>query len=47
MGSELSRRGFLKLASLAGLGSVVVPQELFAQYRYLAPVYSSRGSVNW
>ena len=26
MGSELSRRGFLKLASLAGLGSVVVPQ---------------------
>ncbi len=26
MGSELSRRGFLELASLAGLGSVVVPQ---------------------
>jgi len=38
MGSELSRRGFLKLASLAGLGSVIVPQELFAQYRFLAPV---------
>jgi len=38
MGSKLSRRGFLKLPSLAGLGSVVVPQELFAQYRFLAPV---------
>ena len=38
MRDELSRRGFLKLASFAGLGSVVVPQDLFAQYRYLAPV---------
>ena len=36
MGSKLSHRGFLKLASLAGLGSVVIPQDLFAQYRYLA-----------
>jgi hypothetical protein len=38
MKDKLSRRGFLKLAGMAGLGSVAVPQDLFAQYRYLAPV---------
>jgi nitrate reductase alpha subunit len=38
MSSHVSRRAFLRLASLAGLGSVIVPQDLFAQYRYLAPV---------
>jgi hypothetical protein len=38
MKGKLSRRGFLKLAAMAGLGSVAVPQDLFAQYRYLAPV---------
>ena len=35
MKDKLSKRGFLKLAGMAGLGSVVVPQSLFAQYRYL------------
>ena len=35
MKDKLSRRGFLKLAGMAGLGSVVVPQSLFAHYRYL------------
>jgi hypothetical protein len=38
MKGKPSRRGFLKLAAMAGLGSVAVPQDLFAQYRYLAPV---------
>ncbi|MBI1965304.1 MAG: molybdopterin-dependent oxidoreductase [Betaproteobacteria bacterium] len=35
---RLSRRRFLKLAGAAGFGAVVSPAELFAQYRYLAPV---------
>lgn len=35
MKDKLSRRGFLKPAGMAGLSSVVVPQSLFAQYRYL------------
>ena len=34
MKDKLSRRGFLKLAGMASLGSVVVPQSLFAQYHY-------------
>ena len=38
MRDKLSRHGFLKLAGMAGLGSVVVPQDLFAQYRLLTPV---------
>ena len=38
MKGKLSRRGFLKPAAMAGLSSVAVPQDLFAQYRYLAPV---------
>ena len=38
MKDKLSRRGFLKLAGMFGLGSVAVPQDLFAQYRYLATV---------
>ncbi len=36
--NTLSRRRFLKLAGAAGFGAVVSPAELFAQYRYLAPV---------
>jgi hypothetical protein len=35
---RLSRRDFLKLAGMAGLGTALVPEDLFAQYRYLAPV---------
>lgn len=38
MKGKLSRRDFLKLAGAAGLGSAIIPQDLFAQYRYLAPV---------
>lgn len=38
MKDKLSRRGFPKLAGMVGLGSVAVSQDLFAQYRYLAPV---------
>ena len=38
MKGKLSRRDFLKLAGAAGLGSAMIPQDLFAQYRYLAPV---------
>jgi nitrate reductase alpha subunit len=34
----MDRRGFLRLAALAGLGSVAAPADLFAQYRVLAPV---------
>lgn len=33
-----SRRRFLKMAGAAGFGAVLAPAELFAQYRYLAPV---------
>lgn len=35
---NLSRRRFLKLAGAAGFGALASPAELFAQYRYLAPV---------
>ena len=38
MKGKLSRRGFLKLAAMAGLGSVAVPQDLFKKYRYPAAV---------
>lgn len=38
MTHRLSRRDFLKLAGMAGLGTALVPDDLFAQYRYLAPV---------
>jgi len=34
----LSRRRFLQMASLAGLGTVLAPSELLAQYRFLDPV---------
>ena len=34
----MERRGFLKLAAMAGLGVVADPRDLFAQYRVLAPV---------
>lgn len=33
-----SRRRFLRMASAAGFGAAFTPAELFAQYRYLAPV---------
>ena len=38
MTRRLSRRDFLKLAGMAGLGTALVPDDLFAQYRYLSPV---------
>ncbi|NJD67618.1 MAG: twin-arginine translocation signal domain-containing protein, partial [candidate division NC10 bacterium] len=38
VGRRVSRRDFLKLAGMAGLGTALVPEDLFAQYRYLAPV---------
>lgn len=38
MTRRLSRRDFLKLAGMAGLGTALTPEDLFAQYRYLAPV---------
>ncbi len=34
----MDRRRFLQLASMAGLGTVAAPGDLFAQYRFLAPV---------
>jgi nitrate reductase alpha subunit len=34
----VSRRRFLQLASAAGFGVVAAPADLFAQFRYLAPV---------
>ncbi len=34
----MDRRGFLRLAAMAGLGGVAAPADLFAQYRVLAPV---------
>ncbi len=34
----MQRREFLRLAAIAGLGAVAAPEELFAQYRFLAPV---------
>ena len=34
----LSRRRFLQMASLAGLGTVLAPSELLAQYRFLDTV---------
>ncbi|MBI2206612.1 MAG: molybdopterin-dependent oxidoreductase [Candidatus Rokubacteria bacterium] len=34
----MERRGFLKLAAMAGLGVAADPRDLFAQYRVLAPV---------
>ena len=34
----MDRRHFLQLAAMAGLGAVASPGELFAQYRFLAPV---------
>jgi len=33
-----SRRRFLQLAGAAGFGAMFAPRDLFAQYRYLAPV---------
>jgi nitrate reductase / nitrite oxidoreductase, alpha subunit len=35
---ELSRRRFLQLAGLSGLGVALTPSELMAQYRFLAPI---------
>ncbi len=35
---DLSRRRFLKMAGAAGFGALASPADLFAQYRYLAPV---------
>jgi len=37
-GFSSSRRRFLRMAGAAGFGAVFTPAELFAQYRYLAPV---------
>ena len=34
----MNRRQFLRMAALAGLGTVAAPDDLFAQYRFLAPV---------
>ncbi len=34
----MDRREFLRLAALAGLGTVAAPGDLFAQYRFLAPM---------
>jgi len=34
----VSRRSFLRMAGLVGLGSVAAPQDLFAAYDFLAPV---------
>jgi nitrate reductase alpha subunit len=34
----MERRRFLQLAAVAGLGAVASPGDLFAQYRFLAPV---------
>ena len=33
-----SRRRFLQLAGAAGFGALATPADLFAQYRFLAPV---------
>jgi hypothetical protein len=38
MKDKRSRRGFPKLAGMVDVGSVAVSQDLFAQYRYPAPV---------
>jgi len=35
---HLTRRRFLKMAGAAGFGAITSPADLFAQYRYLAPV---------
>lgn len=46
----LSRRRFLQLASLAGLGTVLAPSELLARYRFLDPVSVENGlahSPDW
>jgi nitrate reductase alpha subunit len=37
-GRRVSRRRFLTLAGLAGLGTALTPEDLFAQYRFLSPV---------
>ena len=34
----MDRRGFLKMAATAGLATVADPAQLFAQYRFLAPM---------
>ena len=34
----MERRRFLQLAAMAGLGAAASPRELFAQYRFLAPL---------
>ena len=36
--SRVTRRQFLKMATAAGFGVALTPAQLFAQYRYLAPV---------
>jgi nitrate reductase / nitrite oxidoreductase, alpha subunit len=36
--TSLARRRFLKMAGAAGFGALASPADLFAQYRYLAPV---------
>jgi len=36
--ADFSKRRFLKLAAAAGFGAMTSPADLFAQYRYLAPV---------
>src|SRR3990172_98569 len=37
-GLGVSRRDFLRAAGAAGLGTVALPNELLAAYRFLAPV---------
>ena len=36
--TTISRRRFLQMAGALGFGALASPGELFAQYRYLAPV---------
>jgi nitrate reductase alpha subunit len=37
-GSRISRRAFLRLAGIVGLGTVAVPRELFAAYDLVTPI---------
>lgn len=43
----VSRRSFLRIAGMVGLGSVAAPQELFAAYDFLAPVAVANPLVDY
>ncbi len=42
-----SRRRFLRLAGAAGFGALTTPLDLFAQYRFLAPVRIDNPLANY